>query len=165
MMIDLSNYSCDKCAREFSRHCDNCFHTASKPPTRFKPKTIFARAIKEVQELDAAMSAFTTPKFRKPTPPPSPPTIKEFKDYTNVIILPKHDTLDSWKDSHYLPYKDEILVGYNDIKIVYKLGDGIHKWNELSESTLEEVIALGYIYHSPNRYRIKVELIPTRTMR
>jgi len=26
-MIDLSNYSCDKCAREFSRHYKHCWHT------------------------------------------------------------------------------------------------------------------------------------------
>ena len=116
-----------------------------------------------------------TPKFRKPTAPPqyeappmppvAQPKIKEFEDCTNVIILPKHDTLDNWNSSSYLPYKDEILIGYNDIRVVYKLGDCIHKWNELSESTLEEVIALGYVYHVQNRYRVKLEFIPTRTMR
>ena len=38
-MINPSDYSCDKCAREFSRHCKRCFHTADKPPTIFKKKT------------------------------------------------------------------------------------------------------------------------------
>ena len=37
-MINLSDYSCDKCAREFSRHCKYCLHTAEKPPTKFKKK-------------------------------------------------------------------------------------------------------------------------------
>ena len=37
-MINLSDYSCDKCAREFSRHCKHCYHTADKAPTRFKKK-------------------------------------------------------------------------------------------------------------------------------
>lgn len=58
-MINLSNYSCDKCAREFSRHCKHCYHTAEKPPTKFKPKK---------------KTGVQTPEFRKPTPPPPPPT-------------------------------------------------------------------------------------------
>jgi hypothetical protein len=37
-MIDHSNYSCDKCAREFSRHCKHCLHTVDNPPTRFERK-------------------------------------------------------------------------------------------------------------------------------
>jgi hypothetical protein len=58
-MIELSNYSCDKCAREFSRHCNHCYHTADKKPTRFKRKK---------------KTGIQTPEFRKPTPPPPPPT-------------------------------------------------------------------------------------------
>jgi hypothetical protein len=58
-MIDLSNYSCDKCVREFSRHCKHCLHTAEKSPTSFKPKK---------------KTGVQTPEFRKPTPPPPPPT-------------------------------------------------------------------------------------------
>ena len=58
-MIDLSNYSCDKCAREFSWHCKHCWHTVDKPPTRFKKKK---------------KTGVQTPEFRKPTPPPPPPT-------------------------------------------------------------------------------------------
>lgn len=107
-----------------------------------------------------------TPEFRKPTPPPPKPEINEFVNYTNLIICPKRDKLDTWKNSENVPYKDEILVGYNDIKVVYKLGDGVHKWDDLPESTLEEVIAFGYICNRiPGRYKIKLELIPTRTMR
>lgn len=152
-MIDLSNYSCDKCAREFSRHCKHCLHTAEKSPTRFKPKK---------------KAGVQTPEFRKPTMPPvipAKPEIKEFENYKNLIIVPKYDKLDVWQDANYIPYKYEILVGYNDIKITYKLGDGIHKWNELQEVSLEEAIAFGYIYHKCPNYRIKLEFIPTRTMR
>lgn len=58
-MFDLSNYSCDKCAREFSRHCKHCRHTTDKPPTRFKPKKT---------------TGIQTPELRSPTPPPPPPT-------------------------------------------------------------------------------------------
>ena len=68
-MID---YSCDKCDREFSRHCNKCIHTLDKPPTKFKPKYIFAKAIKEAEILDAALTECKTPKFRKSTPPPAP---------------------------------------------------------------------------------------------
>lgn len=39
-MIDFSNYSCGACAREFSRHCKHCIHTADKTPTKFKLKKI-----------------------------------------------------------------------------------------------------------------------------
>ena len=54
-MIDLSNYSCDKCAREFSWHCKHCWHTADKPPTRFKNKK---------------KTGCETPEYRCPTMPP-----------------------------------------------------------------------------------------------
>ena len=58
-MIDLSNYGCDKCAREFSWHCKHCWHTVNKKPTRFKHKK---------------KTGVQTPELRKPTPPPPPPT-------------------------------------------------------------------------------------------
>lgn len=90
------------------------------------------------------------------------PKIKEFENYRNIIIMPKHGKLDEWED--YIPYKDEILVGYNDIKVIYKLGDGIHKWSELPEVTLDEAMAFGYVYHLRARYKIKLEFIPKRTM-
>lgn len=110
-----------------------------------------------------------TPEYGCPAMPPikpAKPEIKEFENYTNLIIVPKHNKLDVWQDTDWIPYKDEILVGYNDIKIVYKLGDGVRKWNELPESTLEEVIAFGYVYNRiPGRYKVKLEFIPTRTMR
>ena len=57
-MINPSDYSCDKCAREFSRHCKHCYHTEDKIPTRFKKKK---------------KTGVQTPEFRKPTPPPSKP--------------------------------------------------------------------------------------------
>lgn len=60
-MLDLSNYSCDKCAREFSRHCKHCYHTADKAPTRFKKKK---------------KTGVQTPEYRRPTPPPVKPTRK-----------------------------------------------------------------------------------------
>jgi hypothetical protein len=107
-----------------------------------------------------------TPEFRKPTPPPPKPEINEFENYKNLIIRPKRDKLDVWKNAEFVPYKDEILVGYNDIRVVYKLGDGVHSWDDLPESTLEEVIAFGYVCsRTQGRYKIKLELIPTRTMR
>lgn len=58
-MINLSDYSCDKYTREFSRHCKHCYHTIDKAPTRFKKKK---------------KTGVQTPKLRKPTPPPPPPT-------------------------------------------------------------------------------------------
>lgn len=55
-MIDHSNYSCDKCIREFSRHCKHCLHTAEKPPTKFKRKK----------------TGVQTPEYRRPALPPNP---------------------------------------------------------------------------------------------
>lgn len=80
-MLDLSKYSCDKCAREFSRHCKYCWHTADKPPTKFKHK----RKI-----------GVQTPKLRKPTPPPSPPTsgsnaVKPNPNYTPPASTPRYN--------------------------------------------------------------------------
>ena len=139
-MIDLSNYSCDKCAREFSRHCKHCYHTVNKAPTKFKKKE---------------KTGYKTPEIKE----------WKFENSKNVIVTPNHDKLNEWKDSDYIPYNDEILIGYNDIKVVYKVGDGIHKWNELPEVSLEEALSCGYVYHTPWKYRIKLEFIPTRTMR
>ena len=61
-MINPSNYSCDKCARTFSRHCNHCIHTVDKPPTRFRPKK---------------KMGFETPKFRKPNLVPSPKVLHD----------------------------------------------------------------------------------------
>ena len=59
-MIDLSNYSCDKCKRLGSWHCKHCWHTVNKKPTHFKPKK---------------KTGIETPEFRKPTPPPPIPPL------------------------------------------------------------------------------------------
>lgn len=56
-MIDLSNYSCDKCKRVGSWHCKHCYHTAEKPPTRFKPKK---------------KTGVQTHEYRRPALPPNP---------------------------------------------------------------------------------------------
>ena len=56
-MIDLSNYSCDKCKRAGSWLCKNCWHTAGKKPTRFKHK-------KKI--------GCETPEYRRPTIHPNP---------------------------------------------------------------------------------------------
>lgn len=80
-MIDLSDYSCDKCTREFSRHCKHCLHTAEKPPTRFKHKK---------------KTGVQTPELRKPTPPPPPPTSgsnarKPNPNYIPPASTPRHN--------------------------------------------------------------------------
>ncbi len=95
------------------------------------------------------------------------PEIKEwkFENSKDIIVVPRHGKLAEWKDADYLPYKDEILVGYNDIQVVHKVGDGIHKWNELPIVSLEEALSSGYVYCTPWKYRIKLEVIPIRTMR
>ena len=67
-MIDLSNYSCDKCIREFSRHCKHCYHTIEKPPTRFKPKK---------------KTGVQTPEFRSKVPMPP---IKPAKEKENATM-------------------------------------------------------------------------------
>ena len=56
-MTDLSNYSCDKCNREFSRFCSRCLHTADEPPTKFKPKK---------------STGCKTPEYGRTSPPPNP---------------------------------------------------------------------------------------------
>lgn len=99
-MIDFSNYSCDKCKRAFSRHCNNRIHTLGKPPTKFKPKNIFARAIKEAQELDAVLTECKTPEFRKSTPPPAPnpnyvPPLSVTRPRPTVYVM-KREELVEW---------------------------------------------------------------------
>ena len=105
-MINHSDYSCDKCAREISRHCRHCLHTAEKPPTRFKPKK---------------KTGCETPELRKPTPPPMPP-VKPPKEKENTtmyglkLYIPFED-LDAYihdhieeahKDHIFIPVKAEI---------------------------------------------------------
>ena len=113
-----------------------------------------------------------TPEFRKPTPlppmpPVKPPKPKEFEDAQNMLIIPKHDKIETWVDSDYIPYKDEITIAYDDIKIIYKIGDGIHIWNELHEVSLEDVVAKGYVYYNGGinrRYKVRFKFFPERYM-
>lgn len=112
-----------------------------------------------------------TPELRKYTPPPMPSVEpqkpKEFDNAQDVLIIPKHDKIETWVDSDYIPYKDEITIAYDDIKIIYKIGDGIHIWNELHEVSLEEVVAKGCMCYNGGinrRYKVRFKFFPERTM-
>lgn len=62
-------------------------------------------------------------------------------------ILFKTDTLDKWKESNYIPRPNEVLCAMVTPKeAIYKLGDGIHKWNDLPERTFEDTLLNGKIY-------------------
>lgn len=102
-----------------------------------------------------------------PIPPVKPAKPKEFENAQNMLIIPKHDKIEVWADSFYIPYKDEIIIAYNDIKIIYKIGDGIHVWNELCEVSLEEAITKGRVCYEGGinqRYKIKFKFFPERIM-
>lgn len=91
-MIDHSNYSCDKCKRVGSWHCKHCWHTAEKPPTRFKPKK---------------KTGVQTPEFRKPTPPPPLPTEEFTTPHPRVVKRCCVDTEDRL---------DVFMTKYNDAR-------------------------------------------------
>ena len=79
-MIDLSNYSCDKCSREFSRYCKHCFHTKDKAPTKFKRKKI---------------TGCQTPEYRCPTMPPAKPA-KPKENVSNLAGICPYETPCGW---------------------------------------------------------------------
>lgn len=108
-MIDLSNYSCDKCSRNFSRHCKHCFHTADKVPTKFKPKK---------------KAGCETPEFRKPTAPPIPPRytpppmppVKPAKPKENVSNIQGELTM---KEQDIIKIRNK--AGILDVKLIKQL--------------------------------------------
>ena len=58
-------------------------------------------------------------------------------------------------------YKDEVTVAFDNTKIIYKLGDGIHEWADLEAVSLEEALDKGYIYHNGgvnNIHKIKINI-------
>lgn len=78
---------------------------------------IFKKAIKEVQDFDAAFTEHKTPKFRKPTPPPPPTTgsnaVKPKKPCT-------YETPCGWctkwdKECDRKPYKRGLRVEINPV--------------------------------------------------
>ena len=70
------------------------------------------------------------------------------KNNMNALqILFKTDTLDIWKESNYIPRQNEVLCAMVTPKeAIYKLGDGIHKWNDLPERTFSETLINGKLY-------------------
>jgi len=94
--------------------------------------------------------------------------VKEFPEAQDMRIIPRNDSLDEWKITTRIPYKDEILIGYSNTKTIYKIGDGIHYWNELEEVSLEEALDRGYIFYNGgiNKiYKISLDFIPRRIIR
>ena len=69
-MINPSDYSCDKCARECSQHCKYCLHTAYKPPTKFKKKKTGCETPEYKHPSQAPNPNYTPPAtVAKPKPP------------------------------------------------------------------------------------------------
>lgn len=64
------------------------------------------------------------------------------------LLMPfRLSTLDNWKDSNYIPRPNEVLCAMVTPKeAIYKLGDGIHKWNDLQERTFSETLMNGKLY-------------------
>lgn len=72
-----------------------------------------------------------------------------------LLILFKTDTLDKWKESNHIPRPNEVICAMVTSKeAIYKLGDGIHKWNDLPERTFEDTLLNGTIYACG--YKIKI---------
>ena len=111
-----------------------------------------------------------TPEYRCPTIPPpipEPPKPKDFENAQNMLIIPRRDTIAVWEDNETIPFKDEILIAYDDITVIYKKGDGIHKWRELPEKSLAEVLSNGLVCYNGGinqRYKIRFQFFPKRTM-
>ena len=72
---------------------------------------IFKKVIKEVKELDAALTEYKTPEFRKPTEPPSPKTMYGLKFFIPFDDLNKYicNHIDKeFKDHTFVPVKAEV---------------------------------------------------------
>lgn len=126
-MIDLSNYSCDKCSREFSRHCKHCYHTAEKPPTRFKPKKKTGVQTPEYSRFSIAPEPKSESKPNPNYVPPAsvvPPEPIKFDAGLRVCLI-KRGTTEDYKEWNPTLHLNELAVEYNDNEIVgYKIGDG-----------------------------------------
>lgn len=155
-MIDLSNYSCDKCAREFSRHCKHCWHTADKPPTKFKHKK---------------KTGCETPGLRKPTPPPPPPTsgsnaVKPNPNYVPPASVAQPKTKES-KTMYglrlYIPFNELDTYIHEHIEATHKDHTFIPVKVEVNEIDLG--IEISFVSAVPNetdgcRYQLDLNKLP-----
>lgn len=74
--------------------------------------------------------------------------MERIKNNMNELkIMFRADTLDKWKESNYIPRPNEVLCAMVTPKeAIYKLGDGLHTWNDLPERTFEDTLLNGTIY-------------------
>lgn len=65
-----------------------------------------------------------------------------------VIIKPHGDSLDNWKNENPILRKNEITVAYSEHTEApfYKLGDGIHHYQDLPYVTIDRALEYGIIY-------------------
>lgn len=97
-MLDLSKYSCDKCKREGSWHCKHCWHTADKPPTRFKRKKKTGCETPTYSRFSMAPNPNLgwQPTKSSGTKPPKPPTsgsnaVKPNPNYIPPASTPRYN--------------------------------------------------------------------------
>jgi hypothetical protein len=160
-MIDLSNYSCDKCAREFSRYCKHCLHTAEKPPTRFKPKK---------------KTGVQTPEFRKPSAPPPPPTsgsnaVKPNPNYVPPASVAKPKEKENMTVNTtmyglklYIPFEDLNAYIHEHIESAHKDHIFIPVKTEVNELDLgieiSLISAVSNEFDSRDRYKLDLNKLP-----
>ena len=128
-MIDLSNYSCDKCKRVGSWHCKHCWHTAENPPTKFKRnETMSQRIIRKMKKLDDMIIAYESALTQ-----PIEPAKEEEKKIMNKtmyglkLYIPfeeldqyiRDHVEDTYKDHTFIPVKAEVNEISLDVEISF----------------------------------------------
>ena len=66
-----------------------------------------------------------------------------------LTIRPRRGTLDKWNSVDYIPKEYEILVvqeAFDEMEPSFKLGDGLHKFNELPYVSMDYAFRNGRIY-------------------
>lgn len=149
-MIDLSNYSCDKCKRAGSWHCKHCYHTADNPPTKFKRnETASQKLIRKMKEFDDMLIAYESAL----TQPIEPEKEKENKIMNTTMyglkLYISFDDLNAYIHNHTdTKYKDHTFV---PVKV---------EVNDLDLSIDISLISAGPVEVDQCRYKLNLNELP-----
>ena len=72
----------------------------------------------------------------------------------------KRDTHKEWTNSKFIPRKDELIVAYHGLNLIYKKGDGIHCYADLKEITDISELAPFFMLFANNGDTVQINMCP-----
>ena len=148
-MIDLSNYSCDKCARLGSRHCKHCYHSVNNPPTKFKRnETASQRLVRKMKKFDDMLIAYDSVLMQP---------IESEKESESKIMNKQMYGL-----KLYIPFEELDQYIYDHVDDIYKDNTFIPVKAEVNEISLD--VEISFVSAIPiecdKRYKLDLNALP-----